>query len=107
MRRVCTLSIVIALSAANAGAQSGSGIRILSSHQISTDSRSNPHVESFIAVNPRNPRNLIAAAMAFVKGENVSFPYASFDGGRTWVRGQILPDTSITNGADPIVYFNE
>src|SRR5688572_22275089 len=85
----------------------GSGIELLSSRQISVDQANRPHVESYIAVDPGDPLHLIATAMVVVDGRARSYPYASFDGGRTWSRGQIVGDSSIigAGSGDPVVYI--
>jgi len=84
----------------------GSGIELLSARQISVDHPKRPHVESHIAVNPRDPQHLLAAAMVVVEGEMRVYPYASFDGGRSWTRGRIIGDSSMTvRAADPVVYI--
>jgi hypothetical protein len=38
-------------------------------------------------------------------GETRSYPYASFDGGKRWIRGRITGDTRVVMGADPLVYI--
>lgn len=44
-----------------------------------------PHVEPHLAINPRDPQNLFAAAMTFpVPGHGARVRYASFDGGKRW-----------------------
>ena len=84
-----------------------SGIQVLSARQISIDQAKQPHVESYIAVDPKDPQHLLATAMVLVNGEMRSYPYATFDGGKTWSKGQIIGDSSITGpgAADPIVYI--
>jgi hypothetical protein len=81
-----------------------------------------PAAEVSVAVNPRDPRNLVGGAKDFTLGEdprcgkyNVwSGAYASFDGGRVWSSG-LLPghpnDTRRTAlsdyacGSDPVLAF--
>jgi hypothetical protein len=77
----------------------GSGIEPLNARQSSIDQAERPHVESFIAVDPRDPQHLLATAMVIIDGTVHAFPYASFDGGKTWTRGQFVGDASITVGA--------
>jgi hypothetical protein len=55
-----------------------SGIEVLSARQISIDQAKQPHVESYIAVNPKDPQHLLATAMVLINGEMRSFPYATF-----------------------------
>lgn len=85
----------------------GSGIQLLSARQVSVDQANRPHVETYIAVDPRDPQHLLATAMVVVHGEMQAFPYASFDGGRTWARGRIIGDSSISGAGagDPVVYI--
>src|ERR1043166_7064773 len=82
-----------------------SAIRPVSSHQISVDQATHAHAESFIAVDPKDPRHLLATAIVMVKGTDHSYPYASFDGGKTWARGRIIGDSSVAAGGDPIIYI--
>jgi hypothetical protein len=85
----------------------GSGIELLSTRQISVDRADHPHVESYIAVDPRDPQHLLATAMVLVNREMWTYLYASFDGGRTWVVGQIIGDSNMLGGGavDPVVYI--
>ncbi|MDQ6633540.1 MAG: glycoside hydrolase [Gemmatimonadota bacterium] len=101
----CTVLLLLAM-ARLAGAQPASpAIQLLSSHQISAANATHPHVESFIAVDPGDPRHLLATAIVIVKGEVRSYPYASFDGGTSWARGRMVGDTSVVLGGDPVVYI--
>ena len=103
MRR---LSLILCITAGKGLAQSNaSGIEAVGDRQISVAQASVPHVESFIAVDPRDSLHLLAAAMAFVDGESHVYPYASFDGGKTWVKGRFIGDSSLTSatGADPVL----
>jgi len=54
------------------------------------------HVESWLAINPKNPKNLIATSIAFDKRTG-SVVYASLDGGKNWLRA--------THGAQADKYF--
>ena len=85
----------------------GSGIEVLNASHISAAQAERPHVESYIAVDPRDPRHLLATAMVVVAGETRAYPYASFDGGKTWAKGRIIGDPSIVGvgAADPVVYI--
>jgi hypothetical protein len=84
-----------------------SGIEQLSARQISVDHADRPHVESHIAVDPKDPKHLLATAMVFIDGDTRVFPYVSFDGGKTWARGEIIGDSSITGtgAGDPVIYI--
>ncbi len=85
----------------------GSGIEQLGTHHISVDQAKRPHVESYIAVDPRDPQHLLATAMVVIDGNTRAYPYASFDGGKTWATGQIIGDSSITGAGagDPVIYI--
>lgn len=85
----------------------GPGIELLSSRHISVDQAKHPHIESFIAVDPRDPQHLLTTSMVVIDGKMQVIPYASFDGGKTWSVGQIIGDSSITGAgaADPIIYI--
>jgi len=74
------------------------------SERVSKDGSSAMHVETWLAVNPRDPLHLVATAM--VPEEGGSVVYVSRDGGRAWRRAAeagtgalVLPDL------DPVVEF--
>ena len=61
--------------------------------------------ETSIAVNPFNPRNIVAGAndyRVFVdreqRNDSTGWAYTSFDGGKTW-KNQVLPGLTIATGA--------
>lgn len=61
--------------------------------------------ETSIAVNPLNPRNIVAGAndyRVFVdreqRNDSTGWAYTSFDGGKTW-KNQVLPGLTIATGA--------
>ena len=83
-----------------------SGMQFIGAQQISIDHATHPHIESFIAVDSRDPQHLLAASMVVINGETRSYPYASFDGGKSWTLGRIIDDEEVVTGADPIVYFS-
>ncbi|HEU4420988.1 MAG TPA: hypothetical protein VFR67_00425 [Pilimelia sp.] len=62
------------------------------------------HAEPHLAVNPRDPGNLLGACIAGGDSGSVIAAYASFDGGATWRSLGALPDSS--NGRDPTVSFD-
>src|ERR1700681_4019496 len=49
------------------------------------------HAEPSIALNPRNPRNLLGASMLMQVPNTLLAAYASFDGGTTWHDYGALP----------------
>ena len=61
------------------------------------------HGEPAVAVNPRDPRNLLGACIADGDGGGIA-AYASFDGGMTWRNHRALADSG--NGRDPTVTFD-
>jgi hypothetical protein len=65
-----------------------------------------PLAESWIAVNPKNPRNIVVSAVA--KGGQETQVYATMDGGRTWARGRFAAGgENLEKGGDAVVYFDE
>jgi hypothetical protein len=103
---VWSLLALLAGSSQATAPSPASGIELLTAHQISVDHATRPHAESYIAVDPRDPRHLLATAMVVVGGQMHAYPYATFDGGKTWTRGQILDGSDISAGAvDPVVYI--
>jgi hypothetical protein len=105
------LSILLAVCAAPAPAlpqENGPGPRIVVGPNILVSRNSNlPHVEMMIAANPRNPKNLLGAAMSMSKpdGSMSSKTYASFDGGYTWFDSSFAEQLA-GGGADSQVAFS-
>ncbi len=62
------------------------------------------HGEPNLAVNPRDPRNLLGACIVEDRGGLAIAAYASFDGGTTWRNHGALDDSG--NGRDPTVSFD-
>ena len=65
------------------------------------------HAEPAVAVNPRNPRNLLAASMVDQGQARGLATYASFDGGVTWQSNGLLPGAPLGSGADVTVTFDQ
>ena len=65
------------------------------------------HAEPAVAVNPRNPRNLLAASQVFQGQARVLATYASFDGGVTWHSNGLLPGAALGYDADVTVTFDQ
>ncbi len=79
---------------------------VRSSVQVSTDDPGVRHVESWLAINPRDPRNLIAASMVFGERGGVA-AYASQDGGTNWARATHGANSDrVFEGLDPAVAFD-
>ncbi len=80
--------------------------QVVSSVEVSTDEPDARHVESVLAVNPRDPENLVAASIVLGAKEEVAV-YASKDGGRTWSRGAGEAGRKVSlDGLDPAVAFD-
>lgn len=74
---------------------------------ISSDAPADPHGESFVALNPKNPGNLLATACRIHDGRMGTSAYVSHDGGRSWTR--VTPPgsaTKVSTGWDAIAYFD-
>jgi hypothetical protein len=65
------------------------------------------HVEPSVAVNPRDPRNLLAASRVFQGQGRDLATYASFDGGQTWQSNGILPGSALGDDANVTVTFDQ
>lgn len=98
---LCALIPTAALSA------SAPLIRVGSTTPISVDAPKTPLGETWLAANPRDPKNLIAVSMAFPKqGPWASVMYRSTDGGASWQRvSHGRKAQSYFWGADPFVTF--
>lgn len=71
---------------------------------ISADAPTDPHGESFFAINPRNSNDQIAASCRISdEGPGVS-GYVTHDGGHTWTR--IALPKEVAEGWDVITYFD-
>ena len=82
--KVLLLTTALLTTTRSVAAQvASSGIQFVSAQQISIDHATHPHVESFIAVDSRDPQHLLAASMVMINGEMRSYPYTSFDGGKS------------------------
>jgi hypothetical protein len=58
------------------------------------------HAEPFVAVNPRDPKNLLAVCTAVPPvGRSVLATYSSFDGGATWRSNGELPESDTGRNA--------
>jgi len=78
---------------------------IVSSVEISADEPLARHIESVLAINPRDPNNLVAASIDFGEDGGV-VAYASRDGGRSWSRAVDSAGRKARfDGLDPAVAF--
>jgi hypothetical protein len=60
------------------------------------------HAEPSLAVNPRDPRNLLGAAQVFGPRQHAIGTFVSFDAGRTWRDNGPLPLPAGANWADDV-----
>src|SRR5690242_1399037 len=100
---------VVTISITAHSQATSSGIRVLSNAQISTDNPKRPHFESSLAVDPKDPPHMLATSTVAQGRMGASFPYVSFDGGRTWKRGHAASgnDTLFKSGmGDALVYID-
>lgn len=99
---LCTCTV-----AGGVSGQEGPAIRVVQSQQISVAHPRRPHVESFLAVDPRDSRHMIAASMVgLADGRVGAAVYATFDAGRHWMESRIAPrDSMLSLGGDPLVYI--
>jgi hypothetical protein len=71
-----------------------------------------PQNETSIAINPTNPKNVIASANDYERGVDSTMGlYVSFDGGKTFpfsrqARNVITPDRAMLGSGDPVVTFD-
>src|SRR5574341_736343 len=110
VRTILLLGFVpLVLGSAAKSLSQTSGIFGSPGNHISTDRPDSPFFETFLSINPRDVKNLIAASMAVIDGSYICQVYATRDGGVTWQRAQTTTaDNTIfkDTGADPIVYFD-
>src|SRR5229473_1802438 len=71
---------------------------------VSSDSPKTPFYEPFLAINPRDAKNLLVTSSVGVEGSFLSYLYVSRDGGNTWQRVKPVPNP-IAGGGDAVVYF--
>src|SRR5882724_8066166 len=86
-----------------------SRVSVSAGTHISSDSPNTPFAETFLAINPRDAKNLVATSIVGFNGALHCYVYASRDGGRTWRRAQTsTADNPLfsEDGGDPVVYFD-
>jgi hypothetical protein len=71
-----------------------------------SDDQFTAHGEPSVATNPRDPHNLLAAAMVFQGTGRGVATYMSFDDGRRWTSNGLLPGVTIDYDADVTVTFD-
>ena len=74
---------------------------------VSSDAPSDPHGESFLAINPRNGKNMLSVSCRIHAGKMGTSGYVSRDGGASWSR-VVLPESAakVSTGWDAIAYFD-
>jgi hypothetical protein len=79
---------------------------ILLTEHVSSDAPATRHAETWLAVNPRNPQNRIAASMTLPPHGGLVV-YASTDGGKSWQRAKHGEQGALTlEGGDPMIAFD-
>jgi len=102
-----SLSVVVLAASAVAFGQSRGPVRIAVGPNVLVSRDGDvSHVESAVAANPRDPRNLVATAITFTlpQGGYVNKTYATFDGGFSWYDAR-LPEERDLGSIDPKVAF--
>jgi hypothetical protein len=106
----CALLFVMTTKAQNSSLTQQPSISLGHSVLVSNDAPTNPHAETFLALNPREPAQMIATSIVFgdpLYPRGTSRVYASRDGGRTWQRSSAVgKGVSALMGTDPIVYYD-
>jgi hypothetical protein len=80
-------------------------LRLVDSGPISAGTGSAQYIEPWLAVNPADTDNLIAAAMNVGDGPMSSSVWASHDAGRTWVRARDADGVGDFPDGDPMATF--
>src|SRR5689334_7056657 len=90
IRLLVVVVVLHALPRSVIAQSSSQSIRVILSSQISTAHPKRPHIESFLAVDPRNPKHMIAASMVErPSGQLGTDVYVSFDGGQRWSASRV------------------
>jgi hypothetical protein len=104
--RLPTLAVTLLLTAGALWPAARARAAGIPNVRVSSD-RYAAHGQPSLAINPRDSRNLLGAAMAIGNGELVEETFASFDGGRTWHDNGPLPlPSGVSFGGDPSVAFD-
>jgi hypothetical protein len=108
------IGLVVFAGIAGAAAAQAPRIVVGPPSRISEAQATGVFVESYLAVNPRDSKNIIATAIVNgrdgpTSGSTVrrSDVFASFDGGKTWALATAeARDTLVFQGGDPVVFFD-
>lgn len=107
MRIAAVLLVVIATvcpSTAQQPAAANQFFEVGEDRLVSVGGPDRPLVEPYLAINPKDPKNMLAAAMVVTKPDMSGLDcaaFTTFDGGRTWTRH----DFGLRNAADPWVTY--
>jgi hypothetical protein len=103
--RFCCFALFSVCLTANSAPENSAKISVGPDMLVSRDGDF-PHVELMVASNPRNPKNLLGAAITMTRPEGgpACRTYASLDGGNTWRESQFQEQVE-WGGADPQVAF--
>jgi hypothetical protein len=97
--------LALPLLAAGPGSRRPADVEVQRLAWISADDAAVRHVETALAINPRDPQNLIAASIAFHQAAG-SVVYSSHDGGRSWRRAVDAHGDTTFPGVDPSLAFD-
>src|SRR5262249_8214011 len=100
---LATISLFVS-TAAFAG--SAPTVTVLSSRPVSTDDRAARHVETALAIDPTDPRRLVAASIVFGSKSGVAV-YSTPDGGDIWQRATTATGADLFPGIDPALTFDD
>ena len=109
MRRAGWLLPIVSVAAAAAlgAAESGAPLTRVGPNVLVSREGDVPHVETIVAANPRDAKNLVGASIAFTKGDGGgrNEVYATKDGGATWVASAFPEESGPGFGGDPQIAF--
>jgi len=98
--------LCLAILSASAGMPERLEVAVQPGVAISADEREARHVESVLAIDPKDARNLIAASIVFGGKAGIRV-YASHDYGQTWALGaRVDTGAGVFPGLDPDVAFD-
>lgn len=113
--RNLTVTLLVLAQSTNAAAQSTAAVRKLGEQQISAPRSGSAHYESHLAIDPLDPRHMVAISTeqrvtrrlnrSGKWSNSGSALYVTFDGGSHWTHSE-LRDEAIGSGGDGTVYFD-
>jgi len=87
----------------------GAGLFVANEVQVSHSAPNQSRSESDLAINPKNPQNLVGASKKFDAPHEYHFhlsPFCSFDGGQTWKESSLPMPPGWDGMTDPAVTFD-